>query len=112
MNATSTISCVVQDVLPEKDGLRVRWADNQTSFFPYRWLAEHAPEVRVSQDRQGREASILPPEIRPRFVHLHPNNVLEMGWDSFPRTTCFSTVWLREQVYEEERNVVPSLSHE
>ncbi len=97
MNATSTISCFVQDVVPESDGLRIQWGDNQESWFSYRWLAENSPEFRHSQSQYGPESVTLPETIRPRFIQLYQNNVLELGWNEFSFTTCFSTVWLREQ---------------
>ncbi|MDT7043311.1 hypothetical protein [Candidatus Nitronereus thalassa] len=93
MNGISTISCIVQDVIPESQGLRIEWADEEVSFFDYRWLAENAPELRTHQRLRGHQA---PQTLRPRYIHLHPNNVLEMGWNGLSHTTCFSTVWLRQ----------------
>ncbi len=97
MNGISTISCFVQDVFPEVEGLRIQWGDNEESYFSYQWLAENAPELRHSQGHFGQDSKMLPPKIRPRFIHLYQNNVLELGWNEFSQTTCFSTVWLREQ---------------
>ncbi len=97
MNGISAISCFVQDVSTEGDGLLIQWGDNEVSYFPYRWLAENAPEVRHSQGNFGQDSKTLPSKIRPRFIHLYQNNVLELGWNEFSHTTCFSTVWLREQ---------------
>ena len=97
MNAISTISCFVQDASPEPDGLRIQWGDDRESFFPYRWLAENAPEFRHRQGHGSQPTTMLPSTIRPRFIHLYQNNVLELGWNEFSCTTCFSTVWLREQ---------------
>lgn len=97
MNAISSISCFVQDVSPEVEGLRIQWGDNEESYFPYRWLAENAPEFRHSQSHIGPKSGTLPQTIRPRFIQLYQNNVLELAWNEFSCTTCFSTVWLREQ---------------
>jgi len=97
MKGPSTISCFVQDVSPEANGLLIQWGDDQVSYFPYRWLAENAPEFRRSQNRRGHETVMFPETIRPRFIHLYQNNVLELGWNEFSCTTCFSTVWLRAQ---------------
>lgn len=99
MNATSTISCIVQDVIPGSNGLKVHWADDHVSFFHYIWLADNAPEFRNSQGHRIHDSTVIPITIRPRFIHFHQNNVLEIGWDEFPHTTCFSTVWLREHCY-------------
>ncbi|MCH7615683.1 MAG: hypothetical protein IH978_08110 [Nitrospinae bacterium] len=97
MNGTSTIACFVQDVSPEHEGLRIQWGgDNQVSYFPYRWLVENAPEFRNRHGHCGLDSTTLPVAIRPKFIHLYQNNVLELGWNEFSRTTCFSTVGFRE----------------
>jgi Gamma-butyrobetaine hydroxylase-like, N-terminal len=96
MNGISTISCIVQDVIPEPHGLRIEWADEEVSFFDYKWLAENAPELRKREGRRIRTSDKLPWNLRPLYIHLHPNNVLEMGWNELSHTTCFSTVWLRQ----------------
>lgn len=97
MNGISTISCFVQDVSLEVEGLRIQWGDNEESYFSYQWLAGNAPERRRRQGHFSQDSKILPSKIRPRFIQLYQNNVLELVWNEFTCTTCFSTVWLREQ---------------
>lgn len=101
MNATSTVSCIVQDVIPDRDAIRIRWADDHVSVFHYIWLVDNAPEFRNGSGHRIHDTSRIPLTIRPRFIHSHPNNVLEFGWEAFPHTTCFSTVWLREHCYSQ-----------
>ena len=96
MNGISTISCMIQDVIPEPLGIRIEWADEEASFFEYRWLAEHAPELRKRQGHGVQCPGTLPRNLRPLYIQLHPNNVLEMEWNELPHTTWFSTVWLRQ----------------
>ena len=96
MNGISTISCIVQDVIPENEGLRIEWADEEVSFFDYAWLADNAPELQKRQGQRGKNSSSLPLSLRPLYIHLHQNNVLEIGWNGLSHTTCFSTVWLRQ----------------
>lgn len=108
MKRTSTISSFVQDVTADSVGIWIQWGDNRVSHFPYRWLAKNAPEFRHSQGHCGHNPTILPLTIRPRFIHLYQNNVLELGWHEISRNTCFSTVWLRENDFSDQENEVVS----